>query len=127
MFAYIFGVTFYNIRTQQLTFYSMHNMKIITIVLSLLFSFGVQSSIFYPEVTCANKLNSASCGLKNNTSHVLSCEFLVVGETVKGQLVSNIKNSIVLPFDNAEMEITSDVASGDHLKFANGEANCHKL
>jgi hypothetical protein len=102
-------------------------MKYFTILFCLSFSISLQASIYSPEVTCESKLNSASCGLKNPTASVLACEFLVVGETVKGELITNIKNNIILPYDNAEVEISSDVSNADHIKYASGEANCTKL
>lgn len=102
-------------------------MKIFSFLFFFLFSFCTQASIFSPAVTCETKLNRALCGIKNLTNHVMSCEFLVVGETATGKLLSQTKNSIVRPDDNEQLELTVESSAKDSIKFASGEAICTKL
>lgn len=96
-------------------------------MLFCLFSVFTQASIYSPAVTCETKLNHALCGIKNSTTHVMSCEFLVVGETEKGKLLATTKNSIIAPYDHEEVEMTADVSIKDSIKFASGEAICTNL
>jgi len=102
-------------------------MKIFSFMFFCLFSFSTHASIYSPTVTCETKLNRALCGLKNSTNHVMSCEFLVVGETSTGKLLSQTKNSIVQPDDNELLELIADNSAKDSIKYASGEAVCTKL
>lgn len=101
-------------------------MKYIFVALLSLFSVSLQASIYSPSVDCESKNQSASCGIKNHTATVLSCEFLVVGETQNGQLITKMKTTVLHPEDTLAISIQAD-SKADQIKFANGEANCTKL
>jgi len=102
-------------------------MKKLSILFFFFFSLCSYASIFSPGVTCENELNRASCGIKNTTIYVMTCEFLVVGETETGELLTQLKNSILLPYEDEKVHIYANNPGKDPIKFTNGEANCLKL
>lgn len=70
--------------------------------------------------------HKASCMLKNETSRSMTCEFLVVAESSKGQLLSAMTDGLIPPFEKQELKVKNPL-TGDALKFASGEANCRYL
>ncbi len=101
------------------------NMKY-TLFMSLAFSLNLNAAIFQPQVFCDLKKMSANCAISNSSTKVMSCEFLVVGETIKGELITSTKIDMVLPFERQEVLITIK-GVWDHLVFVNGEATCKNL
>lgn len=68
----------------------------------------------------------ASCFLKNETSKSMTCEFLVVAESNKGQLMSAVADGLIPPFEEQELKVKNPL-TGDSFKFASGEASCRYL
>lgn len=88
---------------------------------------STHASIFYPPVRCQMQTDSASCFVVNDSSKIMRCEFLVVGESYNGKIMTALKEGLVLPFEKEQLNITAENKVKDQMRYANGEAHCRYL
>lgn len=95
------------------------------IFLCLGFTIPAESSIFSPAVKCRKDKASATCLLSNETTKVMNCELLIVGETKGGTLLSSSQKDLIMPFEKQEIALKN--AGAENILHASAEAVCHYL